>query len=207
MLALVLLPALDRLDLLALDLAGLLDLLRHVSVPADATDLGHVLVALLEGLVVFLLLALRGGFDARSGRGVGAPETHVAVVGAGEHVVVVGRPGAGEDALHALGVVDVAAVALVALPEADAAVVGCRDELFACRGEVDVHDGADVVLEDVEGAGEIAGVENVDVVVFVCDGKVEGFHGIPADGVRVHGQYRSVERCICAEVVEHERAV
>jgi hypothetical protein len=44
-------------------------------------------------------------------------------------------------------------------------------------------------------------------MIFVCNGEVEGFHGIPADGVRGHGHYGSVERGVCAEVVKHERAV
>lgn len=64
-----------------------------------------------------------------------------------------------------------------------------------------------MVFEDVESAGEVAGVEDVDVVVFVCDGEVESFHRIPADGVRGHGHYGSMERGVCAEVVKHKGAV
>lgn len=47
---------------------------------------------------------------------------------------------AGENALHAFCVVDVARVALLAVPEADGAVVGGGDEFFACGGEFYVHD-------------------------------------------------------------------
>lgn len=67
---------------------------------------------------------------------------------------------AGEDALHALGVVAVVGVALGAGPEADGAVVGGGEEVLAGGGELDVHDGGDVVFVDVEGAGHLAHVED-----------------------------------------------
>ena len=61
---LVLLLPLDSAQLIALDLGGLLDDLGDVSVAADALDLGHVLVSLREGLVVFERCSLSCGFDA-----------------------------------------------------------------------------------------------------------------------------------------------
>lgn len=207
MFPLVLLPALDSPDLFAFDLCGLLDLLGQAPVLVDAADLGHVLVALHQRPVVFELLALAGGFDALALRGAGAPEADVAVVAAAEDVVVVRGPGGGKDALHAFCVVDVSAVALVAGPEADAAVVGGRDQFFARGGELDVHDGGDVVFEDVEGALEVAHVEDVDVVVFVCDGEIKSFHGVPGDCVAGEGQDALVQGRRGAHVVEDEGAV
>merc|ERR1719449_445449 len=113
MLPLVLLPTLQTPDLLALNLARLLDLLRHVAVAADALDLRHVAVARPQRGVVFEFLALAGGLDPRARRGVRAPQSDVAVVGSGQDVGVVRREAGREDALHAFGVVDVAAVAFV----------------------------------------------------------------------------------------------
>jgi hypothetical protein len=98
MLPLVLGSPPQRLDLLPFDLCRLLDVLRQVSVPSDAPDLWHMLVAFLKGSVVFELLALAGGFYATiAGGGVGAPEADVAVVGAGEEVGRVGGEFCGED--------------------------------------------------------------------------------------------------------------
>ncbi len=107
--------------------------------------------------------------------------------------MIIRRPAAGEDSLHAFGVVYIATVALIAFPEADTSIVGSGDELFACRTELDVHDGADVVFENVQGALEVPHVEYVYVVVFVCEGEVEGFHWIPTYGVGGEGEYGAVE--------------
>lgn len=74
-------------------------------------------------------------------------------------------------------------MAFIAVPEADAAVVGGRDEFLARGAEFDVHDGGDVIFEDVEGSFEVSHVEDVDVVVFGGGGEVEGFHGVPGDFV------------------------
>lgn len=157
--------------------------------------------------VILEFLALAEGFDAGAGGSVGAPEADVAVVGAGEEVFAVGCEEGGEDALHAFGVVDVLGVAARAVPEADAAVVGGGDEFFAGGGEVDVHDGGDVVFHDVEGAGELAHVEEVDVVVFGRGGEVEGFHWVPGDFVGREGEGGAGEGGGGAQVVEDEGAV
>ncbi len=157
--------------------------------------------------VIFQFLALAGGFDAPARRGAGAPEADVAVVGAREEVSVVRGEAGGPDALHAFGVVDVLGVAAVAVPEADAAVVRGRDEFLARGAEFDVHDGGDVVLEDVEGAFEVAHVEEVDVVVFARGGEVEGFHGVPADFVGGEREGGAAQGRGGAEVVEGQRPV
>lgn len=199
--------ALNRRHLLVLDRARLLHLLRHMAMSPDAANLRHVRIPVHELGVVFQFLALAGGFDAPACRGVGAPEADVAVVGAREEVVVVRGEAGGPDALHAFGVVDVLGVAAVAVPEADAAVVRGRDEFLARGAEFDVHDGGDVVPQDVEGAFEVAHVEEVDVVVFARGGEVEGFHGVPADFVGGEGEGGAAQGGGGAEVVEGQRAV
>lgn len=176
-------------------------------VPPDAADLGHVAVAVDERGVVLELLALPEGVDAGARGSAGAPEADVAVVGAREQVLAVRGDEGGEDALHALGVVDVLGVAARAVPEADAAVVARRHERLARRGEVDVHDGGDVVFHDVEGAGQLAHVEEVDVVVFARGGEVEGFHWVPGDLVGGEGEGGFGEGGGGAEVVEDQGAV
>lgn len=103
----VLLSALDGRNLLLLDLGRLLDLLRQVTVPGDALDLGHVLVALLERGVVLHLGTFLCTADMGTLGSLRAPETDVAVVGAGKDVAGVGGEADGEDTLHALGVVDI----------------------------------------------------------------------------------------------------
>lgn len=72
-LPLVLLFPLDRGELLVLDLLRLLHHLGDVPVALDPPDLGHVPVALGQGLVVLEGLALPGGLDTLSLRGVCAP--------------------------------------------------------------------------------------------------------------------------------------
>lgn len=79
MLALVLLAALDGRQLLALDLAGLLDHLGKVPVPPDAPDLGQVREALDQRVVVLKRLPLLGRLDAAALRRLGAPEADVAL--------------------------------------------------------------------------------------------------------------------------------
>ena len=79
MLALVLLAPLDGRQLVALDLARLLDNLGHVAVAPYAFDLGEVRVTLCERLVVLESLSLPRRLDGASLRGVGAPEADVAL--------------------------------------------------------------------------------------------------------------------------------
>lgn len=73
MLTFILPPPFDRCQFLGLDLASFLDLLRHMSVSLDPSDLGHVTVSLLDCLVVLQFLALAGGFDAFAFGSVGSP--------------------------------------------------------------------------------------------------------------------------------------
>ena len=103
--------------------------------------------------------------------------------------------------------VDILGVAAVAVPDADAAVVGSGDEGFAGGGEVDVHDGCDVVFQHVQGAVELAHVEEVDLVVFVCGGEVEGFHGVPGEFVGGEGEGLFREGGGGAKIVEDDGAV
>lgn len=64
-----------------------------------------------------------------------------------------------------------------------------------------------MVFEDIESPGEIAGVKEVDVVVFVGGGKVERLHWVPFYGVGAHGGGDSLEGGVGAEVVESEGTV
>lgn len=175
--------------------------------PRDPLDFRHMLKPLLQRRIILQLPPLGSRLDVRAAGGLRAPEPDITVVTAAQHVVAVGCEGAAEDALHALRVVDVAAVALATPPEPHAAVITRGDELFACWTECHVHYRGDVVFEDVERAAQIARVEEVDVVVFVCDGEVEGFHGVPAYGIGGEGEDGAVQGRGCAEVVEDEAAV
>ena len=98
-------------------------------------------------------------------------------------------------------------MALAAVPEADGAVVGGGDEILACGGEFDVHDCGDVVFEDVEGAFEVASVEEVNVMVFVCGGEVEGFHWVPAEFVGCEAEGGFCQGGGGAEIVEGKGAI
>lgn len=80
----VLLSFLNRLDLLTFDLPCFLHNLRDMSVAFDAFNFRHVCVALSERFVVLKGLTLLGGFYTFAFRGLRAPETDVAVVGAGD---------------------------------------------------------------------------------------------------------------------------
>jgi hypothetical protein len=148
-LPLILLSAPDSLEFFALDLTRLLDLLGQMPVSVYPLDFRHVLVSLDKRCIVFQLLALSSALDTLTFGGASAPESNIAVVAAGEDVIVIGGPGGGKHALHAFCMVDVSAVSCIAVPEADAAVVRGRDQFLACRGKLDVHYGGDVVFEDV----------------------------------------------------------
>lgn len=88
--------------------------------------------------------------------------------------------------MHALGVVDVAGLALVAAPDPDGAVlrtsqrlcsrtslgfitktyIRTANQLLASRGELNIHDSRNVALVDVLRPIEIPGIKNIDVVVW-----------------------------------------
>lgn len=72
-LSLVLLASLDSLDLLPFNLASLLDLLWHVSVSGNPSDLGHVLVPLTQSSIILELLSLSCTLDSLTTRCLGAP--------------------------------------------------------------------------------------------------------------------------------------
>ena len=76
----VFLLSLERGKLLVLDLARLLHSFGHASVTGNTSNLRHVSVSLLEGVIVLELLALACALDTAPGGRVGAPETDVAVV-------------------------------------------------------------------------------------------------------------------------------
>lgn len=113
---LILLFPLDTLEFLALDLAGLLDNCRNMSVSGDASNLRHMGESFGQSLVILESLSLSGGLDALAFGGVCTPDADVAVVRAGENVFCVRGPFGCHDALHTLGVVDVAGVAAVTVP-------------------------------------------------------------------------------------------
>ena len=156
--------------------------------PHNPLDLRHMLIPLLQRLVILQLLPLARALHTLPLRRPRAPEPDIAIVGTRHDVIVVGGEGGGEDALHALGGVDVARMALGAVPDAHAAVVARAHEFFAGGRESDVHDGGHVVFEDVEGAPRVAAVEEVDVVVFGREREVEGFHRVPGDTVAGEGE-------------------
>eukprot|EP00964_Phaeocystis_antarctica_P104181 scaffold69321_cov73-Phaeocystis_antarctica.AAC.2 len=180
---------------------------RQVLVVFDPLDRGQVLVLLDQRLLVLALasqprVALRG---PRVGRR--APQPHVGVIGAGEHVGVVCRPEHGEEALHALRVVDLHRLGLGRLPDAQRLVVGARDELLACGRVVDVEHRRDVPLVHADGVVELTHVEGVKVVVLGRRREVEGLHGVPADGVLARLHCHLLHRAAAAHVVQRDAPV
>lgn len=173
----------------------------------NALDLWHVLVPLAQSGIIFQLLPLSRRLDARSLRRVRAPEPNVAIVGAGENVSVVRSPAGAEDALHALGVINITAVAIGTTPESDAAVISGGDELLAGRREFDIHHRGDMIFQDVERSGEVARIEEVDVVVLTCNSEVERLHGIPGERVGGESEGGAVGGSGSAQVIEGEGAV
>ena len=97
MLPLVFPTPLDSSKLFTLDLSRLLDLLWHVSVALDSSDLGHVRIPRFERLVILKCLAVARRFDVISMRGVGAPEPDISIVRAGQDVFRVRSELRGED--------------------------------------------------------------------------------------------------------------
>jgi hypothetical protein len=51
-----------------------------------------------------------------------------------------------------------------------------------------------MAFEDLEGSLHIAHVEYICVVILVADGKIEGLHWVPRDGIAGEIEYGSVER-------------
>jgi len=173
----------------------------------NALDLWHMLVPLAQSGIIFQLLPLSRRLDARSLRRARAPESNVAIVGAGENVGVVRGPAGAEDALHALGVINIAAVAVGTTPESDAAVVAGGDKLLTGRREFDIHHRGDMIFQDVERPGEVARIEEVNVMVLVCNGEVERLHGIPCERVGGESEGGAVGGSGGAQVIKGEGAV
>jgi hypothetical protein len=115
-------------------------------VPDNPLDLWQVLVPLHQSLLVRLLVLLPRQRHPQLLGSFRLPHAHVHVVRPREDVGAVPRELHREDALHAFGVVDVAAVAAGVGEDAHAAVVAAGDELAAGGGVIDVDDGGDKVL-------------------------------------------------------------
>ena len=147
----------------------------------NPSDLRHMRISIHKFGVIFQFLALSERFDTAAGRSVGAPQPDVAIVGAGEYVFVIRGEYGGEDALHTFGMIYILGMSLVAVPEADTAIIGRTHEFLAGRTEFHIHDRCNVVFKDVQRAVKIPHVEEVDVVVFAGGGEIERFHGIPAE--------------------------
>jgi hypothetical protein len=71
-----------------------------------------------------------------------------------------------------------------------------------------------VVFVDVKGVVEFSHVECVQIVIFICNGKVEGFHGIPGDGVgaelksskkKKRSTIRPYPKCITSDLVSYRQ--
>lgn len=89
--------SLNRRQFISLDLSSLLNSLRHMALAFDSPDLGHVRVSVDQGLVVLQLRALTSALDSAAVGSVGTPKSDVAIVGAGEDVLVVGSKLGRED--------------------------------------------------------------------------------------------------------------
>lgn len=96
----VLLSSLESGQFFSLDLASLLNGLRQMSVTSYTSDLRHVRVSLDQSLVVFKLLSLAGALDRAPVRGIGTPDSDVAVVRTGEDVLVIRRPFGRENSIR-----------------------------------------------------------------------------------------------------------
>lgn len=84
-------------------------------------------------------------------------------------------------------------------------IIPSGHNLIASWGVVDVHDGTDMVLDDIDGCLHLAHVKDVAVVVLVGHCKVKGLHGVEAEGVGAHGEHGLVDRGIGADVMQHHR--
>lgn len=58
--------------------------------PFDTLEFGHVLVPLSQHIIIFSFLTLSCSEDSAAVAGIGAPQTDVAVIRAGEEVFCVG---------------------------------------------------------------------------------------------------------------------
>ena len=61
-----------------------------------------------------------------------------------------------------------------------------------------------MVFVHIEHRIEFARIECVTVVIFVCDGKVECLHGIPAESIGVHLQYDALDCRARLDVVQQD---
>jgi hypothetical protein len=98
-------------------------------------------------------------------------------------------------------------VSLTGLEDTDGSVVRSGNELLSGGRVVDVHNGSNVVLENVEGTVHLAHVEDVDVVVFVRGSKVERLHRVPANLVVAESSNELGEGRAGTEVVEDQGSV
>lgn len=175
----ILFPPLDRPQFFALDLTRFLDSLRNMSMSRNPPEFWHMRVPLLERVIIFQLLPLRERLHALASRSDGAPEANVAIVRSTQDVIVVCAPSAGEDALHSFGMVDVARMASIPSPQPDGPIITRRNQLLPRWRELDIHDGCDVIFENIQGPVQFPHVEKIYVVVFVGGGEVECFHRVP----------------------------
>ena len=88
-LAHILFASLDGRKLLTLDLTSLLNRLGKVTLAFDAANLGHVRVSLDESLVVLQFGSLACALDSTAVRGLGTPETNIAIVRSRQNILAI----------------------------------------------------------------------------------------------------------------------
>lgn len=76
----VLLAPLDSVQLFSLDLARLLDALRHMALALDPSDLRHVRIPLDKRLIIFQLRSLTGTLDSAAIGCVRTPESDITII-------------------------------------------------------------------------------------------------------------------------------
>mmetsp|Transcript_32734 Transcript_32734/g.81490 ORF Transcript_32734/g.81490 Transcript_32734/m.81490 type:complete len:435 (+) Transcript_32734:247-1551(+) len=190
-----------------LDLCRLQDCVGHVLMVLDALDLRQVLVLLHECRRILSLQLLPAGLGRAALIGHRTPNAHVGVVRAGEDVRGIHRPADGEEALHALRVVDLLRLELPRRPDAQRLVVAAADELAAGGAVVDGEHRRDVVAVHAQGVVKLAHVESVQAVVLGREGEVHRLHRVPAQRVRPRLHGHLAHRRARAHVVQRDRAV
>lgn len=84
--------------------------------------------------------------------------------------------------------IDVSGATLVSVEQSYCAVVGRCNQFLSSWTELDIHNGGNVILVNVQCTIHLSHVKHVRVVIFVSNGEVECFHRVPRDGVGCEGK-------------------
>mmetsp|Transcript_2503 Transcript_2503/g.5465 ORF Transcript_2503/g.5465 Transcript_2503/m.5465 type:complete len:265 (+) Transcript_2503:1031-1825(+) len=173
----------------------------------NASNFWHVLESIHQRRVVCLLALLASEERAALRARLGFPASNVHVIRGTEDVRAVHRESRAEHALHTLGMIHILGVPSVVIEQANGAVVRTRDEFATRRRVVNIHHRTHEILVHARCNVQLSHVIRIQVAIFISNGKIERFHGIPAQLCALILHEELFQRRLLTHVVQRDGTI